>query len=283
MGFGDLALSRRHRLIIAIVIGLLSTVMSFLLLHWRGYGDGDFTWPLGGASALLHHIDPYTNPVFGPGKPYPYGDFLFYPLPAVLVALPFTALPPYFAGALFFGIGSAALGYAVTRDGYDRLLIFLSSPFFVAAYVAQWSPLIMAAAFLPWLLPLAFAKPNLGLAIGVAYPSRRGFVITAVVYALSLFIMPSWPIEWLKNLRGTPHPLPVVIIPGFVLLLAAVAWRRPAGRLLLVMALVPQLMFFYDQLPLWLIPKTWRQSLFLSLSSWVASAAGPISTCTVKG
>jgi len=263
-------MSQRHRLIIAIVIGLLSTLMSFVLLHWRGYGDGDFTWPLGGASALLHHIDPYTNPAFGPGKPYPYGDLLFYPMPALIIALPFTVFPPYFAGALFFGIGSAVLGYAVTRDGYDRLPIFLSAPFFVAAYVAQWSPLIVAAAFLPWLMPLAFAKPNLGLAIGVAYPRRRAIIITAVVYALSLLIMPRWPLEWLKNLRGIHHPMPILIIPGFLLLLAVVAWRRSAGRLLLVMALVPQLTFFYDQLPLWLIPRTWRQSLALSVCSWVA-------------
>jgi hypothetical protein len=263
-------MSRRRRIILAIIIGLASTVMSYLLLKWRGYGAGDFTWPLGGASALLHGINPYTNPKFGPGKTYPYGDLLFYPLPAVLVALPFTALPRYLAGALFYGIGSGLLGYAITRDGYARLPIFLSAPFFVGAYVAQWSPLITAAAILPWLLPLAFAKPNMGLAIGVAYPNVRAFIATAVIFALSLIVMPSWPKLWLHNLSGTHHPSPILILPGILLLAAAIAWRRPAGRLLLFMAIVPQLTFFYDQLPLWLIPKTWRQSMVLSISSWVA-------------
>jgi hypothetical protein len=54
---------------------------------------------------------------------------------------------------------------------------------------------------------------------------------------------------------------------GFLLLLSVVAWRRAAGRLFLVMSLVPQALLFYDQLPLWLIPRTRRQSLALTAAS----------------
>ncbi len=57
---------------------------------------------------------------------------------------------------------------------------------------------------------------------------------------------------------------------GFLLLLAALAWRRPAGRLLLAMSLVPQLLFFYDQLPLWLLPATRKQSIALTACSQLA-------------
>lgn len=275
---------RRDRLVVAILIGLTSTIVSYLLLHRHGFGAGDFTPALDSARALLHGIDPYTNPAFGIGKPYPHDVPLLYPMPALLIAVPFTIFSPYVAGALFFGIGSGALAFGITRDGYARLPLFLSAPFFVAAYVAQWSPLIMAAFLIPWILPLAFAKPNLGIALGVAYPSIRVFAAAAVVYALSLFILPKWPLEWLHNLGYSHHLPPIMVLPGFVLshhlslvlilpgivlLYSAVAWRRSSGRLLLMMILIPQLSFFYDQLPLWLIPSSLLQSVFLTVSSWI--------------
>jgi len=277
----------RRRVILAIVIGLASTIVSFTLLHRHGSGAGDFTPSLDGATALLHGTDPYTNPAFGRGKPYPYDVPLLYPMPALIVALPFTMFSRYVAGALFFGIGSGALAFGLTRDGYARLPLFLSPPFFVAAYVAQWSPLIIAAFLVPWLVPLGFAKPNLGVALGVAYPKVRTFAAAGVVYALTLLILPKWPLEWLHNLRSSHHLPPILILPGLVfsdhlplilllpgiaLLYAAVAWRRPAGRLLLIMSFVPQLSFFYDQLPLWLIPRSLRQSVFLTISSWIGFA-----------
>src|SRR5262249_24616479 len=57
------------------------------------------------------------------------------------------------------------------------------------------------------------------------------------------------------------------------LTLAALArWRRPEARLLVAMACVPQLMYFADQLPLWLIPRTRRESMVLtatSVAAWV--------------
>jgi hypothetical protein len=44
------------------------------------------------------------------------------------------------------------------------------------------------------------------------------------------------------------------------------------------MACVPQLLYFSDQLPLWLIPATRRESMFLSASSLVAWAAALVFT-----
>jgi hypothetical protein len=44
------------------------------------------------------------------------------------------------------------------------------------------------------------------------------------------------------------------------------------------MAIVPQLLFFYDQLPLWLIPRTARQSATLSLTSWIAYEGWKVTT-----
>ena len=37
-----------------------------------------------------------------------------------------------------------------------------------------------------------------------------------------------------------------------------------------MLACIPQHAFFYDQLLLWLIPMTWRQSIGLSAAGWVA-------------
>ena len=92
--------------------------------------------------------------------------------------------------------------------------------------------------------------------------------------ALSVAIYPSWPSAWLGNIAGREEKLVPVFQPGgFVLLSALVAWRRAEGRLLLAMSLIPQAMFFYDQLLLWLIPRTLRQSLLLSIASFCAFLA----------
>ena len=47
------------------------------------------------------------------------------------------------------------------------------------------------------------------------------------------------------------------------MILAIVCWREPEGRLLLAMACVPQLLFFADQLPLALVARSARESMFL--------------------
>jgi len=64
------------------------------------------------------------------------------------------------------------------------------------------------------------------------------------------------------------------IMGGPVLLLALLRWRRPEARLLLALAIVPQSILFYDQLLLWLVPATMRQSVLLSLLSVLALILG---------
>ena len=81
--------------------------------------------------------------------------------------------------------------------------------------------------------------------------------------------------DWLHQLRSeattsTVHVMPVREFGGLLLLLAIVSWRRTTGRLLLAMSLVPQGLFFYDALPLWLIPRTRKQSIFLTACSQLA-------------
>jgi hypothetical protein len=83
----------------------------------------------------------------------------------------------------------------------------------------------------------------------------------------------------MANLRlMSAHPAPITLPGGIAALLALLRWRRFEARLFLTMACVPQLMYFADQLPLWLVPKTRRESIFLSASSLVAWASALIIT-----
>jgi hypothetical protein len=150
--------------------------------------------------------------------------------------------------------------------------LFLSAPYFVAAAVAQWSPLLTAAALSPWLEWLLVCKPNIGAALYLYHPTWRGLILMAIFLVMGFAVLPTWLFDWLGVARGLEgHPPPVLILPlGLLLLLAVLRWRQPGARLLLGLSLLPQLLFFYDQLPLWLIPRTFKASLAYSVLSWVA-------------
>ena len=121
------SLNRRVR--ISIEIGIVSGV-----LCWLGHrgGAGDFAWAFHAANDLLAGRDPYNRP-FG-------REAIPYPLPAAMLAVPFSLLPLEVAGALFFGLSSAVLAYALSKDGNKPLLVFLSYPFFAAIQSTQWTP-----------------------------------------------------------------------------------------------------------------------------------------------
>lgn len=233
----------------------------------------DFSWPWRAARALLDGHNPYA--VIRPTGAYPFNAGLFYPLPAVLAALPFAPLNPAVAGASFVGISSAllAFGLARTRAGMARLPLFVSAPFCMAALLAQWAPLMMAGAVLPALQFLGAAKPNVALACFAYRPTVRGVVMGAIFVALSLAVLPSWPMDWRAALAEAPrYRAPVMYMGGPILLLALFKWRRPEARTFIAMSVMPQLTLFYDQLPLWLVPTTAWRSFGLSVLSWIAWA-----------
>jgi hypothetical protein len=64
---------------------------------------------------------------------------------------------------------------------------------------------------------------------------------------------------------------------GPALLLGLLRWRRREARLLVVLACLPQLLMFYDQLLLWAIPRTAREMLVLTLASNVGLLAAVLS------
>ena len=232
----------------------------------------DFTWPWRAARELLAGHNPYD--VIRATGPYPFNVGLFYPLPAAVTAVPFAPLPPALAGTLFFGLSSGLLAFGLTRTKADllKLPLFVSAPFCMAGVLAQWAPLMTAAAVLPALQFLTVCKPNIGLACWTYRPTLRGAIAAAVFAALTLLIVPSWPFDWRDALQAAPRYKGPLFrgATGLILLLGAIAWKRREGRLFLAMVVVPQLSLFYDQLPLWLIPQTLWRSVLLSALSWVA-------------
>lgn len=264
--------SSRRRLIVALIIGVVATLFAYHQLTDRGLLASDFEYDLRAARRLLAGLDPYNDPSVGVGLPYPFDAQFPYPIFAALFAVPFTVFTSYAAGALYVGLISGVMAYAVTRGGWWRLVIFLSPCYFVAASVANWSPLLIASAFLPLLYPLAIVKPTLAAPIMANYPSAVGYLLSLALVVLSLLLFPAWPVLWLGSVaeQAGKYTLPVLMGPTILVLFAAVWWRKRAARLLVMFACVPQHPFFYDQLVLWLLPRTLRQSLALSLAGWLA-------------
>jgi hypothetical protein len=131
---------------------------------------------------------------------------------------------------------------------------------------------------------LAVVKPNIGLALTAYRPNRFGIIGGALLLVASVMLLPSWPVDWLRSLaldrQSRTHLAPIATPIGFILALSLLRWRRPEARLLIVMACVPQLLFFYDQIPLILVPRTRAERYVLIFSSgiavltWIAAGHG---------
>jgi hypothetical protein len=143
---------------------------------------------------------------------------------------------------------------------------------------AQWSPLLTACALYVPALGLIAAKPNLAIPLIGMQGSARAYVYAAIGAALLLaagfIVSPHWLTGWLAAIHFATAPgrymTPIGSVLGIPLVLAALRWRRPEGRLLLLMACIPQKVFFYDQLPLLLIPRSRREMMFAVGCSLVA-------------
>jgi len=279
--FSDTSLSRAERIGIAILVGIGAAALSYITLTmYPQFAARDYTYQWRAAHALLAGQNPYY--VIRPAGPYPFEEYYFYPLPAALITLPFSWLRPVPSSAVFVGMTSGILAYAVTRDGFRGLLILAGVPYLSAVVLGQLTPLILAAAFLPAFQWAYAAKPTIAAALFAARPSLRGAALAVMLIVVSLVVLPHWPLDWLHVLRNTPHHRAPVMRPfGFIILLALLRWRTPEGRLLAVMAVAPQVFYFYDQLPLALVARTGRQLLLLAAASWVAWAITWMS-CTHK-
>ncbi len=246
----------RRRLWISLLAGTVAAAYVVVLYARQAPGvisDWDPTWL--GARALLQGNDPYAAV---PVPPWPWG--IKYPLPAVLLSLPLALLPLTVARALFIGLGTALFTYAVTRQGQWRLYLLISGAMYWSWIAVKWEPLLIGAALTPGLGWLLVVKPTLGFALWVAYPSVLAVAGGLGLLAVSFAVQPDWVQGWMASMAGTPH-IPHLLRPGGVLLLLALLrWRRPEGRLLAALAVVPQTTALYEVLPLGLVAQNRRQA-----------------------
>ena len=249
------------RVFVSIAIGLVSGVCCFLLLRFYGSAAGDFLWAYSAAHDLLNGRDPYRHPVSALWTPYP--------LPAALVALPFTVFSPEVAGATFLGLGSALMIFGLTRRGFLPLFVLLSCPFFVCVQWAQWTPLIVASAFFPVLMFVSVAKPHTAAPVVLLHWKVIGIISSAILLIASFIIYPTWPMRWLSQIGEFQGYIPLLTIPGPLLLLALTRWRERDAQFLLLASIFPQ-RWFYDALILFLIPKTRKEFLYAATFSWGA-------------
>jgi hypothetical protein len=211
---------------------------------------------------------------------------LLYPFPAVLVALPFAELGLRAGRLAFVALSGGLFGYALGRYRPWTWPTFFGLPFILSASLAQWSAILTAALFLPWLGPVLAAKPNLALAILAGARSRRAAIIllagALALTLVSLAIEPEWPTRWRDALAQSTHFRPLLMRPGGVLmLLALLRWRDADARLLLGLAAMPTTGLYYDMLPAAMVARTRTESALLAgctLVAWFAHPSFPVTS-----
>lgn len=246
-------------------LAILGAVLAGALVHsWYSghpeeWSDFDQIWL--GARALLQGQNPYA--VVPREFPWP----LLYPLPALLFGLPLAGLPMDLARVTFAMFSGGLCTWALLSRRPHAWPLLLSGPFLYALARGQWSPLFVAGMLYPALGGVVAAKPSSGLTLLAYRPSRPLLIGAAILIAASFALLPRWPLDWLPQLPGNRHIVPLVTLPfGFVLLLGLLRWRVPEGRMFGALVLVPQTVAMYELLPLILIPRTLRQSLALALA-----------------
>jgi len=238
--------------------------------------DFDAIWTA--ARALRAGHDPY-GAIQSP--PWPWN--LQYPLPAVLIALPFSLLPLALARAAFMGVSAGLLAYGLARHAWWPLIMLAGGQMFFAIQSVQWTPLFAAAVLLAPLQVLWAVKPTTGLTLFAAYPNWRTVVGAGVLVTLAFLAWPHWLDGWLAAARIAPHRPAILRGGGVLLLLALLRWRLPEGRQLAVLALMPLSPHLYEALPLMLVARSRRELLCLAvcgtlgLGAWAVTphAVGP--------
>jgi hypothetical protein len=212
----------------------------------------------------------------GPGLVYHLEDPVLYPVTAFVAAMPFLLLPEIWATMAFLFISTFLMAYAITSDGWHRIPIFVSLSFVTAVWLVQWSMLWTAALFLAWLAVFTSVKPQAALPIVASSQSRAtpiaAVVGTLVLFAISLVMLPGWPVEWVRLISSSPYvSAPITRLGGFVVLLVLLRWRRPEAWLVFLLACMPQTPYPYNVLVLLALANTWREAGLLSIVSSLGS------------
>jgi hypothetical protein len=265
--------STAARLAVALAVASgASCIAAYSQFASNGFG-GDFAWVWRATKIVLDGGNPYT--VLRPYSSEIWGDaYFYYPLPAIGFALPVVWLSRQWAAIAFVAGSTFLLALAITRDGFHRVPPFVSAPYFVMCALAQTSAATLAFALVPSAAGLTVMKPNLGLALFLSAPRWRTALVGALLLVGSVVVAPEWPRTWLAVLSTSPHHRSMLAtVGGPLALLALLRWRRPGGRLVAAMEVIPHAPFLYDDVPLWLVPQTYREAFTLTWLSWVGFGA----------
>jgi hypothetical protein len=250
------------------LVTALACVLGFrlLLYTWNPDLSGEFDVLYLAAAHLLGGQNPYV--VVGQSSPLP----LLYPLPAVLLAIPFTALPLAVARPIFDILVGWTFVYALWRHrGPYALLAIVSGAYLFAVGGGQSTPLMVAAGLVPVLGFLLAVKPTTSVPLWISRPSRAAVLAVGAFLILSLLVLPSWPRDWWIALQQGNIQVPPIVRPfGFILLLAALRWRSPEGRLILAIAFIPQNTLPHELVSLALIPSNLLEMGIYVAGTWIA-------------
>ena len=258
------ATTTRTRCALALGVALIAAGLSWAFWSSPQGLPSDLAQVWAATHSLLQGQNPYD--AIGPGRTFDWPYPLLYPLTAVVALIPLAPLPLRLVDPVFTGLGFGLFAWAVTRQGLltPALVSLVSVAAILTLKTSQWSLLLTGAALVPTCGFLLIAKPTIGLALFAAYPHWKTALGCGVLLLASLFIRPSWLIDWRSTFASAPHVVaPVMQWGGPLLLLSAFKWRRPEARLLLGLACVPHTPSPMDTIPLYLIPQTWFQAWVL--------------------
>ena len=247
---------KHSRFLIACTLGLLAACY----VAFGTDGGSDISTPVRGARYLLHGQNPYAFQY----HPDPRYAWLYYPLPALLLLVPFAWVPDAVLASVTCGLGYGLLAYSVLprRAAWPLLL---SAPVVQCLFYGNPFPLVVLAAWgLPWLAPVALAKPNVGLPVLLARPRWRLVPVglSALLIALSI------PLGWLDHL-GSHDNMVLILTPfGWAAVLCLLRWRDERARVVLLTCCMP--LRLYDTGGVLYAGRTLLQTALLCAVSWLA-------------
>jgi len=240
----------------------------------------DFGMAWYGAGALAKGDNPYA--LIGPGRAFDYQWPLIYPATALVTVMPLMALSEHAAAVIFVALSTFLLAFGLTRNGWHLLPLFITEPYANSARLGQWSILLTSFLFFPWVGLVLSAKPQTAIPLLLATRSRRAILLTLIgvliLGGISLALFPAWPVAWIEGVRNARFmDPPITRFGGFLVLVALLRWRRPEAWLIVALACMPQAWGWYNTLPLFTIPATWRESVAMAVvataGAWIASSS----------
>jgi hypothetical protein len=256
----------RHKLFLLVIALAFVLSCRMLLYAWMPERNSELDVLYDAAARLLRRENPY--PLAGQSYPYP--------LPAVLLAVPFTLIPLELARLVFDILAGWAFAFALWKyRGPYALLALVSGAYLFALGNGQTLPLMVAASLVPALGLLLAVRPTTSAALWVARPSWMAALGVGAFLVLSFLLLPSWPRDWWAAfpVDQSELTLPVLLPFGFILLLGAIRWRLPEGRLVFALALIPQTTLPYELVPLALVPGNRVEMAIYVAGTWIAVAA----------